>query len=300
MREGSGSAAANEGERVAAAGGAGAAPDGMSPEDMQAVRAVESLLPGMLRELLPYGQLPKRNRPALLQVLESRTLEQLRERAQRRWAGALGEALVHSGDLRSPVGAALALIAPPAYCPDEMCEDGTILDTGEDCRACQARQAERRAARLAGREVPTHKPLRACPLPTCGVCERPFLGGAPASAVCDRCEEELTAAAARFAPAPEALQNAPEPQEEPVLPAAAPEAPAHVPGAWPSAAVEARRAQERAAAAVDAELNITTVPLEEHPLGERLRTVNPYAAVDASQNAARAAEVRAAIRRRAA
>ena len=51
-----------------------------SREQMTAVRAIEAVLPPVLLAELPYQQFPKRNRPAVLEALESRTVEQIRDR----------------------------------------------------------------------------------------------------------------------------------------------------------------------------------------------------------------------------
>ncbi|MGQ4437875.1 hypothetical protein ACN6LI_003240, partial [Streptomyces violaceoruber] len=90
----------------------------LSREQLAAVRAVEALMPPALLSLLPYGQFPKRNRAAVLEALESRTVEQLRERVARRWVAYGYEPALYEGSITQPIGAALELIAPPRYCPD--------------------------------------------------------------------------------------------------------------------------------------------------------------------------------------
>jgi hypothetical protein len=209
------------------------APD-LSREQLAAVRAVESLLPPLLLKELPYGQFPKRNRPAVLEALESRTMEQLRERVERRWVAYGYEPALHDDTLMQPVGAALELISPTRYCPDLSCEDGTMIDTGGDCRTCLERRATRRAARAAGQlETSSSKRSASGRMPECLICQAPFPGEVPASGECLRCEKEAAAAfealSARLGPAevvwaglegqageepPEATPDGPEVDEE--------------------------------------------------------------------------------------
>ena len=167
----------------------------LSREQLAAVRAVEAVLPPVLLAKLPYGQFPKRNRPAVLEALESRTVEQLRERAGRRWVAYGYEPALYDGTLTQPVGAALELISPSRYCPDLSCEDGTMIDTGAECRACIERRASRRAARAAGQlENSSSKRSGSGRAPECVICQAPFHGDVPASGECLRCEKEAAAA----------------------------------------------------------------------------------------------------------
>jgi hypothetical protein len=168
----------------------------LSREQLALVRAVEAVLPPVLLERLPYQQFPKRNRPAVLEALESRTVEQLRERVARRWLAYGYEPALYEGSVTSPVGAALELIALPRYCPDPSCEDGTMIDTGVECRACLERRATRRAARAAGQTVKTgsSKGAGGGRMPECVICQAPFPGAVPASGECLRCEKEAAAA----------------------------------------------------------------------------------------------------------
>jgi hypothetical protein len=172
----------------------------LAREQMAAVRAVEALLPPLLVAKLPYGHIPKRNRAAVLAALESRTADQLRKRITARWVAYGYEPALHDGELRSAVGAALELIAPTRYCPNLACEDGELIDTGEECRACRERKEQRRADRLAGKTVPTGKTGRGkAPAPECVDCGRPFPGAVPADLVCQRCNDEAAAAFAALA-----------------------------------------------------------------------------------------------------
>ncbi|WP_225629380.1 helix-turn-helix domain-containing protein [Streptomyces werraensis] len=171
--------------------------DALTREQTAAVHAVEALLPPVLVAKLPYGHIPKRNRAAVLEALESRTVEQLRERIARRWVAYGYEPAVYGGDLRSAVGAALELIRPTRYCPDLSCEDGTLIDTKADCRACAERKARRRADRLAGKAPAASSKGRGA-APECLDCGHPFPGLVPADGLCKPCREVPAATLAAF------------------------------------------------------------------------------------------------------
>lgn len=194
----------------------------LSREQLAAVRAVEALLPSVLRALLPYQQFPKRNRPAVLQALESRTVEQLRERVERRWVAYGYEPALYDGTLISPIGAASALIEPTRYCPDLCCEDGEMIDTNAECRACLERRAVRRAARDAGQLEKSSSKGTGGRLPECIICQAPFPGAVPESGECLGCQRAAAAAfealTARLAATDDAQQEMP-PAPEPEPPA---------------------------------------------------------------------------------
>lgn len=194
----------------------------LSREQMAAVRAVEALLPPVLLALLPHQQFPSVNRPAVLQALESRTLEQLRERIARRWVAYGYEPALYDGKLTHPIGAALELIRPPRYCPDLSCEDGTMVDTGAECRACLERRAARRAARAAGQLVPSSSGgAGSMRMPECVICQAPFPGQVPDSGECLGCQKEaervFAALSARLEPS-NASWDAPEAEDAPAAP----------------------------------------------------------------------------------
>jgi hypothetical protein len=167
----------------------------LSREQLAAVRTVEAVLPPVLLAKLPYGQFPKRNRPAVLEALESRTVEQLRDRVERRWVAYGYEPALYEGTLTQPVGAALELIGPTRYCPDLSCEDGMMIDTGAECRACAERRATRRADRAAGRlDTSSSKRTGSGRAPECVICQAPFHGDVPADGECLKCKREAAAA----------------------------------------------------------------------------------------------------------
>ncbi|CAL9667587.1 hypothetical protein SUDANB145_07240 (plasmid) [Streptomyces sp. enrichment culture] len=168
----------------------------VSRQQLAAVRAVEALLPPALLALLPYEQFPSRNRPAVLQALESRTVEQLRARVERRWLAWGYEPALYDGTLAQPIGAALELIAPPRYCPDLSCEDGVMIDTGAECRTCLERRAERRRARVAGQPLESSSNTARGRMPECVICQAPFPGKVPDDGECLGCRREAEAAAA--------------------------------------------------------------------------------------------------------
>jgi hypothetical protein len=208
----SGSSQPEDGSGFAAAGKEGSSFDGedasagvpgqrksdgpeLSREQLAAVRAVEAVLPPPLRALLPYEQFPKRNRPVVLNALESRTVEQLRQRVERRWLAYGYEPALFGGTLDNPIGAALELITPSRYCPDLSCEDGTMVDTKADCQACVQRRAERRTARSAGRLTQGgSKRAGSGRMPECVICQHPFPGVVPDDGECRGCREEAAAA----------------------------------------------------------------------------------------------------------
>ncbi|MFD9004424.1 hypothetical protein ACFV0T_26285 [Streptomyces sp. NPDC059582] len=187
----------------------------LSREQLAAVRAVEAVLPSVLLDKLPYQQFPKRNRPAVLEALESRTVEQIRARVERRWLAYEYEPALHDGTLTAPVGAALELICPPRYCPDLSCEDGTMIDTGAECRACLERRSARREARAAGRPVQdgSNKTNTSGRMPECVICQLPFPGAVPESGECLTCRKESEAAAAAFRAAFEGVDTVWQAQE---------------------------------------------------------------------------------------
>ncbi|MGW2384434.1 hypothetical protein [Streptomyces sp. NPDC001658] len=199
-----------------------------SREQLAAVRAVEAVLPPVLRALLPYQQFPKRNRPAVLEALESRTVDQLRDRVERRWVAYRYEPALHDEKLLQPIGAALELIAPNRYCPDLSCEDGTMLDTGADCRACLQRRTDRRAARAAGQLKTSSKGAGSKRAPECVICQAPFPGAVPDSGECAGCEREAEAAFRALAARMETSNEAPQPDPPTPAPDPSPVAPSLV------------------------------------------------------------------------
>ncbi|MEU7092953.1 helix-turn-helix domain-containing protein [Kitasatospora aureofaciens] len=239
------------------------------------IRDTEALLPAALLAVLwekfPYRHLPNENRKVIAQALESRTPAQLGDRAAWRWVNHGYERDFHEGLLRSPLGVVEELLRPTPYCPDRACEDGVLIDTGEACRSCQQRIADRVRDRRAGRTVRTGRETRLYrEREQCVVCDRPFTAGSdvPADKVCGGCRAELDRAAApadRFETADTAVWQPPlgaslwadgDPEDTDVpapvavcsdtLPTDLPD---HGPDLWPEGTV-AREAPDSAADAV--------------------------------------------------
>ncbi|MFJ9461060.1 helix-turn-helix domain-containing protein [Kitasatospora sp. NPDC101447] len=207
----SGSAATEPTSPLAADSGdtTGRKPSPFPAEVRRLIRNTEALLPAALLAVLwekfPYRHLPNENRKVTALALESRTPAQLGERAAWRWVHHGYERDFHDGLLRSPLGVVEELLRPTPNCPDRACEDGVLIDTGEACRSCQQRIADRVRDRRAGRKVRTGRETRLYrDREQCEVCDRPFTAGSdvPADKVCGGCRAELDRAAAHAAPAP--------------------------------------------------------------------------------------------------
>jgi hypothetical protein len=98
----------------------------LSREQRAALRVVEAALPRPLLAQLPGQRIPGNNHRAVLAALDARTPEQIAERIGRRWVGWGFEPAFHDGQIRNPIGAAMALLGPTPYCPDPSCEDGVM------------------------------------------------------------------------------------------------------------------------------------------------------------------------------
>ncbi|MFD7560221.1 hypothetical protein ACFV9E_37695 [Streptomyces sp. NPDC059835] len=121
------------------------------------------------------------------------------ERIQRRWWTHRYARALADGELSSPVGVAVALVRPSVDCPDPMCEDGVTLHSGDACRTCEQRSADRRHGR---------KPQDQdkAPAPQWWECEGPGCtaagkGSRPDDGLCWQCQSRAEAAEARSATA---------------------------------------------------------------------------------------------------
>ncbi|MFZ4266533.1 hypothetical protein [Streptomyces arboris] len=191
----------SSGGRQAAGKGGGRKPSPFSPELRGAIYATEALLPAQLREalavLLPHGHLPNTTRKVTAQALETRTPEELGERAARRWVSYGYERDHYDGLLRKPIGIVEELLRPTPYCPAADCEDGADRHTGEQCIPCAERIENRKRARRAGKAVPTSRPPRIYrDREACIDCDRPLVGDTPADGLCRDCRASLDRAAA--------------------------------------------------------------------------------------------------------
>ncbi|MFF3096740.1 hypothetical protein [Streptomyces cyaneofuscatus] len=191
----------SSGGRQAAGKGTGRKPSPFSPELRGAIYATEALLPAQLREalavLLPHGHLPNTTRKVTAQALETRTPEELGERAARRWVSYGYERDHYDGLLRKPIGIVEELLRPTPYCPAADCEDGADRHTGEQCIPCAERIENRKRARRAGKAVPTSRPPRIYrDREACVDCDRPLVGDTPDDGLCRDCRASLDRAAA--------------------------------------------------------------------------------------------------------
>lgn len=194
------------------------------PDVRHRIYATEAFLPaplrGALAEILPHGHLPNVNRQVIAQALETRTPEQLAERAARRWISYGYERDHFDGVLRSPIGVVEELLRPTPYCPDPECEDGVHATTGQPCVPCSERIARRKRDRKAGRMVPTHRPPRLYrDREQCDVCDRPFPGNAPDDRLCASCRAEMDRGTAYVMGLPLVDQAAHHDDADPYMPA---------------------------------------------------------------------------------
>lgn len=162
---------------------------------------------------------------AILQALSGdvpgadRTVEQLGARIEQRWNHHGYATRFYASELVSPVGAAVAMVRPLAAgdrfgCADPRCEAGVSVDTGEECRACVQRAADRRAQHAADRQAAepgNGAAERSVPAPRgpapqwweCAECAAPGRGSAPTDGLCASCRapaasESLAQAGAPF------------------------------------------------------------------------------------------------------
>lgn len=168
------------------------------------MRTVTRALPAPLADLLeqdwPAG-LPLAVNEAVSGVLldEQRTVQEIVERVERRWALWRYEdaAVAESGTgIARPLGVLLTLLAPSTCWGNNIrCEDGLDLDSGNDCPRCaEAREdkaAERRGPQsepLAGHSVPFVPDHRRQARPKCPGCRLP-LATATEPELCRECRE---------------------------------------------------------------------------------------------------------------
>ncbi|MER5617568.1 helix-turn-helix domain-containing protein [Streptomyces sp. NPDC002215] len=175
----------------------------MTREQAAAVVAVEAAWPAELADLLPKYR-PDVIRDAVLDAMAyGRTSDQLVERVRRRWSthGYADALLSPDGKgIGSPVGVAVALVRPPADCPDPMCEDGVLIHLNSACVKCEQRHLDHRAAHRQN-HVPGPRDDRqprgwTCENPDC---QKPGRGKAPEDGLCSECRQELQDSTARLA-----------------------------------------------------------------------------------------------------
>ncbi|MFF9690466.1 hypothetical protein [Streptomyces sp. NPDC014623] len=122
-----------------------------SAAELATVRAVRRYFPVELLVNLP--ELPQVSTAILSAMrIDGRTVEQLGARIQYRWIHHGFAAKDAAGQLSNPVGAAIAMVRPLRRgdrfaCADARCENGRDVLTGDECRLCEVRIADRRATR---------------------------------------------------------------------------------------------------------------------------------------------------------
>ncbi|MGW7412788.1 helix-turn-helix domain-containing protein [Streptomyces sp. NPDC054863] len=220
-REKSGSAAANGAKapkQSSSRSGKAAKPQvRMSRKQAAAVAVVEAAWPAELAALLPQHR-PPALRDAILEALDGgRSPEQLANRVARRWVvhGYMADVLPGGKGISSPVGVAVGLVRPSKDCPDPMCEDRTIIDTGAPCRACTQRREDHKVDRRQGR-LPSPRATGSAPQwwqCEISTCQNPGKGPRPQDGLCPTCHAALQAAADEYA----AAEAARERQKETVL-----------------------------------------------------------------------------------
>ncbi|MGW2841899.1 hypothetical protein ACWCWD_29440 [Streptomyces sp. NPDC001493] len=122
--------------------------------ELATVRAVRRFYPQELAQALP--ELPRVSEAILAAMrTDGRSVEQLGERIAYRWVHHGFAAKYAAGELRKPVGVAIALVRPLRRgdrfaCADARCESGRDVMTGEECRLCAVRLADWKSERRAG------------------------------------------------------------------------------------------------------------------------------------------------------
>ncbi|MFF6844745.1 hypothetical protein ACFY8X_39145 [Streptomyces tanashiensis] len=117
---------------------------------------------------------------------DCRSVEEMGQRINVRWADHGFAEKAAMGTLENPVGAVIAMVRPlrrgDRYaCADIRCEDGRNLDTGEACRLCAVRAADWKAAQQRKREAASGQRNGKASLPAMpsqraeGVPERPVM-----------------------------------------------------------------------------------------------------------------------------
>lgn len=207
-------------------------PSPFAPEVRQAIYRTEALLPEPLRAVLlvklPHGHLPNTTRQVTAQALETRTPEELGERAARRWISYGYERDHYDGLLRSPLGVVEELLRPTPYCPVADCEDGRDRHTGLQCSTCEQRIEQRKQDHKAGRKVRTARPTRLYrDREECDVCARPLKQDAKPGDVCRPCQAEMDRGFARAlnGPTPEIAEEPADGPEETPGPSDTPDVP---------------------------------------------------------------------------
>ncbi|MFF7183448.1 hypothetical protein [Streptomyces sp. NPDC008121] len=186
--------------------------------ELGVVRQVRAYYPPEFGNELP--ELPTIS-DAILSAMatDGRTAEQVGERILYRWLHHGYADKYAAGTLDNPIGAAVGMVRPLRHgdryaCPDARCENGRDIDTGEDCRLCAVRIADRKAAQQLAKQPPAASttPAPAMPAqrapegratPPVKDCTGPYCNRAIPTAggdLCSDCLESEGATTARPAP----------------------------------------------------------------------------------------------------
>ncbi|MEV5915739.1 hypothetical protein AB0M00_43515 [Streptomyces chartreusis] len=155
----------SRGSRAGGSAASGKTTPSFSREQRRQYDAFVAALSAPLKALVPNG-LPK---PLVQAVLDAtapenpagRTVQQLIEyRLMPKW-DRYYSSRDQAGPIEKPVGVLVAMLRHDAECGDARCDERTNVDTGEACRACEQRQTDKRAERLAEASagVPDPAPL---------------------------------------------------------------------------------------------------------------------------------------------
>lgn len=169
----------------------------LTREQAAAVALIEDALPeGLVEELrgkrLMGRHLPVSVRLAIVKALDGRTPEQLVDRVARRWVRhGYAKELRDGRGLSSPLGVVHALVRA-GECPDLGCEDGAMLDTGADCRACEGRKDSHRRGERKTSSMPRQR--QAAPSWTCTGCFADSFTAPPETLQCPTCAAKTRSA----------------------------------------------------------------------------------------------------------
>ncbi|MFD4555286.1 hypothetical protein ACFWP5_13365 [Streptomyces sp. NPDC058469] len=184
----------------------------LTQAEAAAVKLVETAFPEELQ--LPSYR-PPVLRDAILEALDSRSVDVVVERVKRRWwKHGYEEAVMPGGKgIGSAIGVAVALVRPSTDCPDPMCEDGVVLDTKVPCRVCEQRKEDRKGPVPAQRGGSGEGQGDGAPAPRrwkCRSCHTLGKSGieAPEDGLCGPCRKDEQEAAAAVASARERLEQA--------------------------------------------------------------------------------------------
>ncbi|MFZ3467494.1 hypothetical protein ACODT3_39895 [Streptomyces sp. 4.24] len=186
-----------------------AAEAALAPEVMQVLAAFRPELREAMRETA-HTDAPKTLVTAVTKALKERTAEQLVSRVLRRWTTHGYAAKFETGRLERPVGAAVAMVRPPAECPDPGCEDGELLADGEPCVLCIERGKNYKADHKAAREAKKEAAATAASRLLCPGCEQ---DRGTEGALCPLCvtgfENDIATAAERASDDVAKMKNVP-------------------------------------------------------------------------------------------